>query len=106
MICVQNIVYVLDADRRFTYANAYALETWQRQVGQVLGQSFEDGLPIRRPQDVIDTVQRAIRSQERTEVETFDRWHRAWIGVTLSPDAGGVIGSGTPSAAECADQRC
>lgn len=37
LIGVQDILDVLDADQRFTYANACALETRQRQVGQVLG---------------------------------------------------------------------
>lgn len=84
-------MYVLDAERRFTYVNAFTLKAWNIQAGEVVGKLLEDGLPTRPPPDVIDQYQRAIDSQERCEFETFGRRHHGWVGVLLYPHQGGVI---------------
>ncbi|GGR03159.1 HD domain-containing phosphohydrolase [Deinococcus ruber] len=88
---LQDVVYILNAERRFIYVNPFALNNWQLQTHEVLGKLLEDGLPSRPPQDVIDLYQRAILNRERQEFETFGHRHRGWVGVILYPHSGGVI---------------
>ncbi|ULH13833.1 HD domain-containing protein (plasmid) [Deinococcus sp. KNUC1210] len=88
---LEDVVYILNAERRFIYVNPFALHTWKLQAHEVLGKLLEDGLPARPPQDVIDLYQRAILSQERQEFETFGHRHRGRVGIILYPHGGGVI---------------
>ncbi|MFC4456648.1 HD domain-containing phosphohydrolase [Deinococcus sonorensis] len=88
---VQDVLYILDAERRFTFVNAFALAAWHCTPDALLGQRFEDGLPVRPGQDLIDAVQQAIDRQERAEFETFGGRHQRWINLTLYPHHGGVL---------------
>jgi response regulator RpfG family c-di-GMP phosphodiesterase/GGDEF domain-containing protein len=88
---VEDIMYILDADLRFVFVNAFALTLWGRQQHELLGKDWRDNLPFAPSPEVVATFQHAIRTQTRTEVETFGISHRGWVGIILYPHEGGLV---------------
>jgi diguanylate cyclase (GGDEF)-like protein/putative nucleotidyltransferase with HDIG domain len=95
---VDDVMFILDAERRFTFVNAFALRVWNKQPGELLGQTYENAFPTKASQNVIAAFQHALTTQERTEFETFGLRHQAWINVTVSPHQGSIIVQARPIA--------
>jgi diguanylate cyclase (GGDEF)-like protein len=89
---VEDIMYILDADGRLTFVNAYALGVWNKQLHELLGQTVEEAFPGPVIRDVKDAIQQVLMTQQRTEFETFGLRQFGLFGVILYPDNGGVIG--------------
>ena len=102
---VGDVLFTLDARRRFTFVNAFALNAWNRQPPELLGQVYEDALPTKAKPEVMVAFRRVLTTGQRTEVETFGDRHQGWISVIVHPDDGGLIvhvrrlarNAGTPS---------
>ena len=88
---IDDIVFMLDDQMRFTFVNAFALSAWVKQAHDLLGHTFQDALPAQHTQQMGDALQAVLASTQRTEFDAFDLSHQAWINVTLSPHEGGVI---------------
>ncbi|WP_407572698.1 HD domain-containing phosphohydrolase [Deinococcus altitudinis] len=88
---VEDILFLLDADRRFTFVNAFALRTWNRQAHDLLGNLLEDGLPRRPSQETIDFFQSAFWTRTRCEFESSGFTAEGNASITLSPYQGGLI---------------
>ncbi|MGY2894403.1 HD domain-containing phosphohydrolase [Deinococcus sp. UYEF24] len=83
---VEDVMFVLDADRQFTFVNAFALKVWNRRADDLLGRVLEDGLPGRPSAETIEIFRRAVRTQLRCEFESA-----GFIGPGVGTDAAGVI---------------
>jgi diguanylate cyclase (GGDEF)-like protein/putative nucleotidyltransferase with HDIG domain len=102
---MDDVIYVIDANSRLTYANTCTLNHWEKQLQEVLGLTLEDLLPHAAEQEVRDAFKHALITQQRMEFDTFGVRHRNWINVTLHPHEGGLIvhvrplprNAGTPS---------
>jgi len=88
---VEDILFVLDADRRFTFVNAFALRTWNRELIDLLGQPLEDGRPVPLSLETLEIFQRAVRTQRRCEFESVEFTAAAAASVVLSPHLGGLV---------------
>jgi diguanylate cyclase (GGDEF)-like protein/putative nucleotidyltransferase with HDIG domain len=88
---VDDIVYILDAQLRFTFVNAFALNSWQKRHDELLGLTFEDALPQKATPEVMDAFRQALQTGERTEFDTFGLRHQGWINVTAYPHQGSLI---------------
>jgi len=88
---VDDVVYILDAEGRFTFVNAFTLNAWGKHAHELLGQTFEHAVPEKATQDVKNAFRHALKTQQRTEFDTFGFRHQGWINVTLYPHAGGLI---------------
>ena len=88
---VGEVLFTLDARRRFTFVNAFALSAWNRQPHELLGQVYEDALPTKAKPEVMAAFRRVLTTGQRTEVETFGDRHQGWISVIVHPDVGGLI---------------
>ena len=88
---VEDVLFLLDADRRFIFVNAFALRTWNREAHDLLGQLLEDGLPVRPSQETIDIVQGAFWTRTRCEFESSGFTAGGAASITLSPDQGGLV---------------
>ena len=102
---VGEVLFTLDAERRFTFVNAFALNAWNRHPHELLGQVYEDALPTKAKPEVIAAFRQVLITGQQTEVETFGDRHQGWISVIVHPDDGGLIvhvrrlarNAGTPS---------
>ncbi|MGY2894422.1 HD domain-containing phosphohydrolase [Deinococcus sp. UYEF24] len=93
---VEDVVFILDAKYRFTFVNAFALNAWNKHPHELLGRTYEDALPAKASQNVMDAFRHAMETQRRTEFETFGARHQAWINVTIYPHQGGLIVQAKP----------
>ncbi|WP_407571603.1 HD domain-containing phosphohydrolase [Deinococcus altitudinis] len=84
-------MYILDAELRFVFVNAFALALWGRREHELLGKGWKDNLPFVPTPEVIATFQHAVATQTRTEVETFGISHRGWVGIIVYPQDGGLV---------------
>ena len=99
------VLFTLDAERRFTFVNAFALNAWNRHPHELLGQVYEDALPTKAKPEVMAAFRQVLTTGQHTEVETFGDRHQGWISVIVHPDDGGLIvhvrrlarNAGTPS---------
>ncbi|WP_407569057.1 HD domain-containing phosphohydrolase [Deinococcus altitudinis] len=88
---VDDVIFILDSQERFTFVNAFALRAWNRRAQDLLGQTFEQAVPQKATQEAKDAFRHALRTQERTEFDTFGARNRAWFNVAVHPHQGGVI---------------
>ncbi|WP_407571792.1 HD domain-containing phosphohydrolase [Deinococcus altitudinis] len=88
---IEDVVFMLDTKYRFTFVNAFALKAWNRQLHELLGRTYEEALPAKAGQSVMDAFRHALEAQQRTEFETFGLRHQAWINITIYPQVGGMI---------------
>ena len=88
---VEEVLFTLDAEHRFTYINAFALNAWNKQAQEILGEVYEDAFPTKAKPEVMAAFRQVLRTGQRTEVETFGDRHQGWIGVIVHPDSGGLI---------------
>ena len=88
---LQDVMFTLDKDRRFTFVNAFTLNAWGKQPHELLGRRFEDALPLKATQEVTDAFLHALRTQQRAEFDTFGLRHQVWLNVTLHPCDGGLL---------------
>jgi len=88
---VEDVLFLLDADRRFTFVNAFALRIWNREAHDLLGQLLEDGLPTRPSQKTVDIFRYAVWTRTRYEFESSDFTGVDAASITLSPYQGGLI---------------
>lgn len=84
-------MYILDAELRFTFVNAFALGLWGRQETELLGRNWQENLPFVPTPEVIAAFHRTVLTQTRTEIETFGINHRGWVGIILYPHDGGLV---------------
>ena len=77
---VEDVMFTLDAQGRFTFVNAFALNAWGKQPRELLGQTYEKAVPMKASQNIIDAFQHVLRTQQRTEFETFGLRHPPWSG--------------------------
>jgi PAS domain S-box-containing protein len=89
---VDDILFILDAETRFTFVNAFALNAWDKKSDELLGRTVEEALPEKSTQDMARAFRHALETQQRTEFETFSQRHHAWVNLTLYPDDGELIG--------------
>ena len=64
-------LYVLDADWRFTYANAEAEHLIGRRREDVVGQSLWDAFPAAVGTEIEDSYRRAVATGESVSFETY-----------------------------------
>ena len=88
---VEEILFTLDAELRFTYVNAFALNAWNKQAQEILGEVYEDAVPTKAQPEVMATFRHVLSTEQRTEVETFGDRHQGWIVVIVHPDSSGLI---------------
>jgi diguanylate cyclase (GGDEF)-like protein len=88
---VEDILFILDSERRFTFLNAFALKSLNKQPQELLGHKLETGLLLKSTPEIKAAFLHALRTQERTEFDTFGLRNQVWINVTLYPDRGGLI---------------
>jgi len=93
---VDDIIFMLDAQLRFTFVNAFALNAWNTHQGELLGQPYQKVFPTKAAQNVIEAFHLALTTRQRTEIETYGLRHRAWINVTIHPHQGGLIVQAKP----------
>ena len=88
---IDDVIYVIDADSRITYANTCALNHWDKHLHEVVGCPLEVVLPHTRAPEIQDAFSHALRTQQRTEFESYGVLHHSWINATLYPHDGGLI---------------
>jgi diguanylate cyclase (GGDEF)-like protein len=88
---VDEIFFILDAETRFTFVNAFALNAWGKDPHQLLGRTVEEALPEKATPDMLQAFRHALETEQRAEFEMFGLRHRAWINFTLSPSDGELI---------------
>ena len=89
---VDDIIFILDAETRFTFVNAFALDAWNKRPDELLGETFADALPLQASaENLSDAFRHALQTGQRTEFETFGHRHQGWINVTVYPHQGGMI---------------
>ena len=88
---VEDIIYTLGADGRFTFVNVFALKAWEKQPHELLGQRFEDVFPDKAKPEIMAAFRQVLATRKRTEVESFRDCHQGWIGILIYPDDGGLI---------------
>jgi diguanylate cyclase (GGDEF)-like protein len=88
---VGEVLFTLDAERRFTFVNAFALNAWDRQPEELIGQTYEDVLPTKAQPEVMAAFRRVLTTGQQSEVETFGDRHQGWINVIVHPDDGGLL---------------
>ncbi|WP_344982866.1 GGDEF domain-containing protein, partial [Deinococcus rubellus] len=71
--------------------NAFALNAWKKQSHELLGQTFQDAFPAKAKPEIMAAFRQVLKTQQRTEVESFGDRHQKWIGVIVYPDDGGLI---------------
>ncbi|WP_407542728.1 HD domain-containing phosphohydrolase (plasmid) [Deinococcus radiomollis] len=88
---IDDVIYVIDADSRLTYANTCALNHWRKQLHEVVGHPLEDLVPHVTTKEIHNAFTHALYTQQRTQFDTIGVRHRKWINVTLHPHRGGLI---------------
>jgi diguanylate cyclase (GGDEF)-like protein/putative nucleotidyltransferase with HDIG domain len=88
---VDEIFFILDAETRFIFVNAFALNAWGKEPHELLGRTVEEALPEKATPDMVRAFRHALETQQRAEFEMFGLRHRAWINFTLSPSDGELI---------------
>lgn len=88
---VEEVLFTLDAEGRFTFVNAFALNAWNRQPHELLGQTFQSALPTKTKPEVMAAFGHVLSTGQRAEVEVYGDRHQGWIGVIVYPDDGGLI---------------
>ncbi len=88
---MEEVLFTLDAERRFTFVNAFALNAWNKQPHELLGQTYKEAFPTKAKPEVMAAFRQVLSTGQRREVETFGDRHQGWIGVTVHPDNGGLI---------------
>ncbi|WP_407540822.1 HD domain-containing phosphohydrolase [Deinococcus radiomollis] len=82
---VDDVIFILDTETRFTFVNAFALNAWGKELHELLGRHYEDTVPTKASRDVMHAFRHALKTRQRTEFETFGLRHRAWINLSLYP---------------------
>ena len=88
---VDDVMFILDREDRFTFVNSFALKAWNKQAEELLGQTFGEAFPEKFTQEAKDAFQHAIKNQQRTEFETSGPRLQVWFNVTVYPHQGGII---------------
>ena len=88
---IGDVVYVIDTDNRLTYANTCALTQWDKQLHEVVGRPLEEILPHAATREIQSAFAQALKSQQRTEFDTYGFLQHNWINVTLHPHQGNLI---------------
>ncbi|WP_407543110.1 HD domain-containing phosphohydrolase (plasmid) [Deinococcus radiomollis] len=88
---MNDIIFILDEQTRFTFVNAFALNAWGKERHELLGLTFEEAHPAQATPDMVCAFRHAVNTQQRTELETFSLRQHAWISLTLHPGDGEVI---------------
>ena len=88
---VGEVLFTLDAERRFTFVNAFALNAWELQLDALLGQVYEDAFPTKAKPEILAAFRRVLSTGQRSEVETFGDRHQGWISVIVHPDDDGLL---------------
>ena len=88
---VEDVMFTLDTEGRFTFVNAFALNAWHRQPQELLGQTFQDAFPTKAKPEVMAAFRHVLSTRQRVEIESFGDRHWRWIGVIVYPDDGGLI---------------
>ena len=84
-------LYVLDADWRFTYANAEAEHLIGRRREDVVGQSLWDAFPAAVGTEIEDSYRRAVATGESVSFETYyPEPLNAWYDVRALPGPAGL----------------
>jgi diguanylate cyclase (GGDEF)-like protein len=88
---VDEIFFILDAETRFIFVNAFALNAWGKERHELLGHTVEEVLPEKATPNMLKAFRHALETQQRAEFEMFGLRHRAWINFTLTPSDGELI---------------
>ncbi|UQN08630.1 HD domain-containing phosphohydrolase [Deinococcus sp. QL22] len=88
---VQDLIYALDANECFTFANAFALTAWNKHLHELVGKNFQETFPFKAKPELMTAFKQVLDTQERIELEMFGDRHQGWIGVIVYPDHGGLI---------------
>ncbi|MGY2894379.1 HD domain-containing phosphohydrolase [Deinococcus sp. UYEF24] len=88
---VDDVIFILDAQERFTFVNAFALKAWDRDAHELLGHTFQQAVPRKATEETKDAFRQALKTQQRTEFDTFGVRNQMWFNVSVYPHRGGVI---------------
>jgi len=82
---IDDVVCVLDEGLRFVFVNAFARRAWGREAHELLGRTIGDALPFQATPELLQALQQALDTRQRTEFEAFGPRHQAWVNVTVYP---------------------
>ncbi|GGG28338.1 hypothetical protein GCM10010964_15310 [Caldovatus sediminis] len=85
------VLYALDADRRFGFASARALATWGRRPEEVLGRRFEDAFPETVGSLAWEVHRQAMASREEVHLCLPSAVLGRWIEMDVYPRGDGGI---------------
>jgi len=88
---VDDLIFILDAEERFTFVNAFALKVWNKNVQELLGHTFEEAVPEKATKEARDAFRHALSAQQRTEFDFFGVRHQTWFNISVYPHQGGII---------------